>query len=220
MAECRQRIAQNPTLAREEAAIWSTFGGGAEALVCEARALEELGARTSAARILTEVATDRGNGLPAATRALLLREAGRLWLVTRQPRLTIKTLTSANELARADIETLSMLAEAHAQLGEWDNALQELTEGLELDPTRADLMTLRAAAKRKSGDPAGALTDSEAALRLLPAYMEAMFEKGAALALLDRMPEALDVWFKLIELDPDGPMADLARRNIQRLSGN
>ncbi|HEU0223747.1 MAG TPA: tetratricopeptide repeat protein [Paracoccaceae bacterium] len=220
MAECVAAIGTRPSVAREEAAQWATFGGGAEAKACEARALEALGAKTTAAVILTEVASDRGNGLPAATRAALLRDAGRLWLEEGQPAVAREALTRGLDIGPADPDALAMRGEASGRLGLWPDAVRDLTEALKLAPGRADILALRAAAKRKSRDPAGGLEDAEAALANLPHLEEALFEKGACLAVLGRIPEALDVWFRLIELHPESEMAELARRNIQQLSGN
>lgn len=219
LADCTAAIAADPQAAREAAARWAAFGGGAEAGVCEARVLEALGARQTAALLLTEIAQDRGNGLPAATRAALFAEAGRLWLAVRQPALARETLGRAAELAPPDAEALALLAEAHGRLGDWPRAVEALDRALALGPPRADILALRAAARRKGGDASRALADAEAALQLLPSYDEALFEKGAALATLGRMPEALEVWFRLVELHPDGEMAELARRNMRQLAG-
>lgn len=219
MAECRAAIAADANRAREEAAQWVRFGGGAEARVCEARALEALGARKNAAVILTETASDRGNGLPAATRANLLREAGRLWLALGEPALANATLSAVLEIVKEDADTLALRAEALGRLRLWPAAVDDLTRALALDPARADILALRAAARRRTEDKAGALADAEAALAILPHLPEALFEKGASLALLGRTDAALDVWFRLIELHPDSEMAALARRNIQQLAG-
>lgn len=220
MADCAARIAEDPQLAREEAAQWFVLGGGAEARACEARALEALGARGTAAVILAEMAADRGNGLPAVTRAAMMRDAGRLWLGDGQFRLAEEALGQAIALGLDDADTRVMRAEARGRQGFWATAIDDLDAALARDPERPDLLALRAAARRKSGDPGSALEDAEAALAALPTYPEALFEKGAALAVSGRVPDALEVWFELIRLHPDSEMAELARRNIQQLAGN
>ncbi|GIX13935.1 MAG: hypothetical protein KatS3mg118_1894 [Paracoccaceae bacterium] len=220
MAACMARIAEDPQAAREEAARWLVLGGGAEARACEARALEALGARGSAAVILAELAADRGNGLPKATRAAMLRDAGRLWLAEEQFALSVEALTRAIALGLDDPDTRVMRAEAHGRLGQWQEAIADLNAALAVAPDRPDLLSLRAAARRRSGDAAGALADAEAALAVLPTYPEALFEKGAALAVAGRTRAALEVWFELIRLHPDSEMAELARRNLQQLAGN
>ncbi|WP_118132417.1 tetratricopeptide repeat protein [Oceanicella sp. SM1341] len=220
MAECRARITEDPAMAREEAAQWLTLDGGPEARVCTAETLIALGARTSAAQMLTATADDRNNGLPAASRARLMRDAGRLWLDEDQPRLAMETFTRTIQLTGSDPDTLVLRAEAQGRLGLWQSAMTDLDRALKQDANRADILALRAAARRKSEDPTGGLEDAEAALELQPDLPEALFEKGASLAVLGRMPEALDVWFRLIELDPESQLAKLAQRNMQRLSGN
>jgi tetratricopeptide (TPR) repeat protein len=219
MAECVKAIGEDAAAAREAAAQWAAFGGGPEARACEARALEALGAKGTAALILTEVATDWGNALPAPTRAAMLKDAGRLWLDEGQPRLAAEALTRVIDLAGAEPGALAMRAEARGRLGLWPQATEDLDRAVALAPDRADILALRAAARRKGDDPAAGLADAEAALRLLPTLPEALFEKGASLAMLGRTREALTVWFALIELHPDSTMAELARRNVQQLSG-
>ncbi|QDL92708.1 tetratricopeptide repeat protein [Paroceanicella profunda] len=220
MAECRARIQEDASRAREEAAQWVTLGGGPEANVCTAETLIALGAKNSAAQILTSTADDRNNGLPAATRSRLMRDAGRLWLDEDQPRLALEALSRTIQLTGADPDTLVLRAEAQGRLGLWQSAMTDLDRALKLAPDRPDLLALRAAARRKSDDPQGGLEDAQAALEANPTLPEALFEKGACLAVLGRMPEALDTWFKLIEQDPESQLARLAQRNMQRLSGN
>lgn len=220
MAECMQRITEDPQRAREEAAQWLVLGGGAEARACEARALEALGARVTAAAILAEVAADWGNGLPAFSRAAMMRDAGRLWLAEGNFAVAEQALTQAIAIGLDDADTRVMRAEARGRQGLWSGAIDDLNTALAENADRPDLLSLRAAAHRKFGDPASALADADAALAILPTYPEAMFEKGAALAVAGRVPEALEVWFELIRLHPDSRMAELARRNIQQLAGN
>ncbi|MEL6235568.1 MAG: tetratricopeptide repeat protein [Pseudomonadota bacterium] len=220
MAQCMQRISQDPQRAREEAAQWLVLGGGAEARACEARALEALGARATAAVILVEVAADWGNGLPAFSRAAMMRDAGRLWLAEGNFVIAEQALTQAISIGLDDADTRVMRAEARGRQGLWTGAISDLDTALASHPDRADLLALRAAARRKSGDTDGALTDAEAALALLPTFPEALFEKGAALAVSGRIPDALAVWFELIRLHPETEMAELARRNMQQLAGN
>ncbi len=218
--DCTAAIAAAPERAREDAARWAVLGGGAEAKACEARALEALGARKTAAVILTEVAAAPGNGLGAVARAAMFRDAARLWLAVEEPRLAEETISRILALTAPDADTLALRAEARGRQGDWAAAQEDLARALALSPGRADLLTLQAAARRRSGDATGGLAAAEAALAALPSNPEALFEKGANLAVLGRVPEALEVWFALIELDPDGEMAELARRNIRQLSGN
>ncbi|MEM9048744.1 MAG: tetratricopeptide repeat protein [Pseudomonadota bacterium] len=220
MADCMQRIAQDPQRAREEAAQWLVLGGGAEARACEARALEALGANVTAAAILAEVAADWGNGLPAFSRAAMMRDAGRLWLAEGSYAIAEQALTQAIAIGLDDADTRVMRAEARGRQNLWDGAIEDLNTALAEHVQRPDLLALRAAAHRKSGDFDAALADAEAALTILPTYPEALFERGAALAVTGRVPDALAVWFELIRLHPDSPMAELARRNMQQLAGN
>jgi tetratricopeptide (TPR) repeat protein len=220
LAECEAAVKADPALAREEAAGWAVLGGGALAKACEAMALEALGATKTAAAILTDVAVDRSNGLSAEARVDFLADAARLWLAAREPKLAEEAAGRILSLTGETAETLALRAEARGRQDRWAEARADLDRALDLEPARPDILALRAAANRKEGRPDAALKDADAALAGLPALPEALFERGAALIILKRVPEALDTWFRLIELHPDSELAALARRNIQAIGGN
>lgn len=92
---CQSAIASDPALAREQAAAWRLRGGGTDAALCEAFALDALGASTAAAERLTRIGQDPGSGLAAAPRAEVLHRAGQLWAGLGQGQLAEVTLQAA-----------------------------------------------------------------------------------------------------------------------------
>ena len=100
--QCDAAVAANPASAREAAAVWYRLGGGTAARLCEASALEAMGADTTAAQLLTGVAQNTNRAMPLDLRATVLEDAGRLWLRAGRPDLTLETLASANRLTAAD----------------------------------------------------------------------------------------------------------------------
>ncbi|PZQ52552.1 MAG: hypothetical protein DI556_02570 [Rhodovulum sulfidophilum] len=217
-SECEAAIKANPALAREQAARWSRLGGGTEARLCEAAALEALGADATAAQLLTGLAQNPNRAMGADLRATTYEDAARLWLRLDRPDLARDALLSANRLTEPEPARFVDLARAEAGLGNWAAARDALDQALALDPGDAGAIALRAATLRHLDDPAAALADARRALALAPDQPEALFEEGAALATQGDTEAAAAAWTRLIEAHPDSDLAAPARRNLQRLS--
>ena len=215
---CAAAIAADPAAAREEAAVWTRLGGGAEAELCEAAALEAMGADGSAARILTGLAGDPRRALPPGLRATIYQDAARLWLAAARPDLARAALDNLDRLAPpAPPERLMLRARVAAAAGDWPAAVASLDAVLAADPSNAGARALRAAALRRGGDPRAALAEAEAALAIAPDLPEALFEAGAAEAEAGDPDAARLHWMRLIAVHPDDPLATLARRNVVAL---
>ena len=217
-ADCAAAIRADPATAREDAALWARTGGGVEARVCEAAALESLGAYATAARLLTALAENPNRAIGTSGRAVLFEDAARLWLDAGQASLARAALASADRLTEAPPRRLMLRARAEAASGDWSAARATLDAVLAAEPGSAMALSLRAATARRLGDPAAALADAESARALDPALPEAIFETAAALAETGRVSEAGDLWLDLIRLQPDSPLAEAARRNLQSLN--
>jgi tetratricopeptide (TPR) repeat protein len=211
---CRAAIAADPGSAREDAALWTRSGGGIPARLCEAAALEALGATATAARMLTELGEDTARSMPADLRATILTDAARLWLEAGQPGIAAEALARADTLTPPDPERRLLAARTAAALGDWASALTELDAALAADPADARARALRAAALRNKGAPAEALAEAETALAASPDLPEALFEAGAANAELGAPDLAAAYWLMLTERHPEHSLADLARRNL------
>jgi len=84
-------------------------------------------------------------------------------------------------------------------------------------PNDAEALALRAAARRQSGDRAGALADAEAAVGADPGSAVAYFERGAAKAMNGDRDGARADWQYAEQLDPGGETGQLAATNRLRL---
>lgn len=218
LEECDAAIAANPDAAREDAAQWVRLGGGAPARLCEAAALEALGAHATAAQLLTGLAENPNRAINPPIRAVILEDAARLWLVAERPDLARAALASAETLTPASPYRLVLRARAEAAEADWPATRETLDALLAADPGHALGHALRAAALRRTGDPQAALAAARRARDIAPALPEAMFEEAAALAETGETEAANALWLDLIAAHPDHALAALAQRNLQGLS--
>lgn len=218
VAECEAAIASDPQLAREAAGQWARSGGGVPAKVCEAAALEALGAKATAARLLSSVAENPGRAMPRDLRVILFEDSAGLWLEEGQPALAIASLDRADQLAPAGPDRMRLRARAEADAGNWSGATAALDALIAARPGDAEAHALRAASLRREHQFTMALWSAQAALRISPQLPEALLEAGAAAAELEDLPGARDYWMKLIRLHPDHALASSARRNLAAIA--
>jgi tetratricopeptide (TPR) repeat protein len=216
-SDCAPAIAADPERAREEAARWRQQGGGTPAELCEAAALEALGALVSAAAILTRLGENPNRALVPAVRAAILEDAARIWIEAGQPDPARAILAQLPRLTPDTPARDLLRARAAAAAGDWDASLAALDAVLRADPADGQVRALRAAALRRSGDPAAALAEAEVALAKAPDLPEARFEAGAAAAELGQVAAARAHWLALVAAHPDHALATLARRNLVSL---
>jgi len=215
--DCRAAIADDPERAREEAAVWARSGGGVAARLCEAGALEAMGATGTAARLLTALAESRNRAMSPGLRATVFEDAARLWLAEGQPSIALAALDGPDRISAAGADRLVLRARIEAALGDWPAAASTLRAVLDGSPDDALARALLAAALRRGGDPGSALAEAERALALDPDLAEARFEAGAALAETGATEAAAAHWMALIAATPGHDLAELARRNLQAL---
>jgi tetratricopeptide (TPR) repeat protein len=213
-ADCAAAIAEDAAAAREAAAVWTRLGGGAEAEICEAAALEAMGAMGAAALILTELAENRRRALPAALRLAVYEDAARLWLADGRPELAVQVLDNLDRLAPATPDRLRLRARVAAEAGDWPQATAALDALIAAAPDDARARALRAASLRLGGAPYAARAEAEAALALDPDLPEGLFEAAAAAAETGDRAAAATLWRRLIAAHPDHELATLARRNL------
>lgn len=212
--ECREAVAADAPSAREAASVWKRLGGGAGAELCEAEALEAMGAFGSAATILTRLGEDPKRALPLALRVSVLEDAARLWLADERPDLARQGLANLARVTQSTPSQLMLAARAEAGLGQWAASAATLARLIAAEPRNAEAHALRAAALRLGGDPAGARAEADRALALDPDLAPALFEAAAAAAEAGDRPQAEAIWTRLIQAHPDHPLARSARRNL------
>lgn len=215
---CQPAIAADAAAAREDAAQWARLGGGVPARLCEAAALEALGAGESAARLLTALAQNTNRAMTPELRTTIFEDAAHLWGETGRPDLARAALASADALTPPGPARLIARARAEAAARDWPAARESLEAALAQAPEDAQAQALHAATLRRTGEPTAALAAAERARALDPALAEALFEAAAAQAELGGRAEAAALWLELIAAHPQSALASLAARNLQTLA--
>jgi tetratricopeptide (TPR) repeat protein len=215
--ECAQAIAADPARAREDAAAWSRSGGGVPARICEASALESMGATATAARLLTGLAENASRPMAPDLRATLFEDAARLWLDEDRPDISRQALDRADTFAPPGPVRLKLRARVAAAEGDWSAATRALDAAIAQDLSDADAYALRAASLRHDGNLGAALASARGALEIAPDDPAGLFEAGAARAEDGDAEGAAADWTRLITLHPDDDLAPVAARNLARL---
>ena len=104
-----------------------------------------------------------------------------------------------------------------AALNRFEDALDDLTHALDVDPGRAEALVLRAAAWRHIGQLDLAQDDVDRAIAIDPENAEAMLERGILRQRHHDVAGARGDWRRAIELAPDSATADLAEQNLALL---
>lgn len=217
-ARCMGLAPSDPNDAFEMATAWKSMGGGDAAEHCAAVALYYSGKPEYAARRLevlaeTIIATPEFKGE-------ILGQAGRAWLSHGNAARAEATLTEAAKFLRGRPGILVDRSEARAELGDYKGAVEDLTNAISADASRADAFAFRASAYRYLDELGKARADIEAALILKPDAPEALLERGILFRLADNKDAARADWLKVLELDPDGEAGRLARANIEKMDVN
>jgi len=217
--DCVALAKTDPAKAELEAQRWIRAGGGSAARHCRALALLGLGANSSAARLLVDIAaTDRS--LPDEVRAQMLVEAGEIFLELDAVAPSRAAVDQALRLAKDKRPAMALSARLKAETGDWSGAVSDLDAALSQGEPDAELLVLRASARRHLGERRVAGADLQQAEKLAPKLPALWLERGA-LALESGQPDAARAdWVQAIELDRDGPVGEAARLRIQRLEAD
>ncbi len=105
--------------------------------------------------------------------------------------------------------SLEVALDRTAQLVDVDPvmAMEQAQEILKAVPNHPPALFYLAMAKRRSGDPAGALEVLEPLLNAQHKWAAAWFERGAALGMVGRGDEAIEALLKAVEFQPEHPEA-------------
>lgn len=215
---CQALVETDPARAVEAAREWGRFGGGPSAAICEALALEAVGALTTAARRLETLAREApAEAYEPKDRAALLELAAGFLLRDDAPEAALQAAEAGLALASSDPALLSRRAGALAALGRPQEAASDLNQVLAARPDDLTARLLRARLRREAGSHEGALADAQAAARLAPDSPRAWLEQGAAEAALGDRPAARESLLRAIALDREGPLGAEARAVLQRM---
>jgi tetratricopeptide (TPR) repeat protein len=122
--------------------------------------------------------------------------------------------------AGSPVVTLLMSRGAREMEGESNQeAIQDFTDAITLDPTLAEAYHQRARARYAAGDSQGAIADLEQTLQHQPRDFAALHTLAAIAEAREDWKGAYAAWQKLLEIDPQTPggaekLKDLRRRAL------
>ena len=212
---CLAMLGTDPEGAQALAETWQTAGGGDAADHCLALARIELGDPADGAALLEKIGA--GSHGTAVARATIYGQATQAWLMAGESSRAFAAATLALSLSTDDADLLIDRAVAAGSLERWQDAVDDLTHALEVDPRRPDAMVLRGSAWRHLGQLDLAEDDIARALTMDPESAEGLLERGIIRQRRNDPQGARADWEQAISLAPDSATADLAAQNLALL---
>lgn len=212
---CMASIEVNAEQAFDTAIEWRDLGGGTAARHCAAASLLALGYYKDAAERLEDLAQEPTDD--AALRTGLLLQAAQGWSLAGEPERAYAALTAAIQIDGKNPKLFLERAVVQAEMALYDKAVDDLSQCLSLDPVSADAYAFRASAYRYLDRLELAKADVHHALALEPDHLEARLERGIIRRINGDKESARLDWARILELAPNSPVAETARRNIELL---
>jgi tetratricopeptide (TPR) repeat protein len=101
----------------------------------------------------------------------------------------------------------------------WDDAIKWYGRALELDPRNADASTDLGVSYYYTNKPDEALAQFEKSLAISPTHTKTLLNKGIVLAFGKQdLKAAATEWQKVVDLAPDSPEGQAARRALQGIA--
>ena len=232
-AACIAMTTKSPDKAIDLALEWQTEDGGVPARHCEALGLIQLKEYAEAAARLIGLADDMrvGRGMPvragkrmAANAGLLAdmySQAANAWLLAGEVIRAEDAITLALSLVSGDSPQGRELLVDRARIAAADHdfglALTDLETVLKADPNRTDILILIASAARGIGQYSRAEDALSAYRHSYPESSAALLELGNLRHAQGLPGDARKAWLELLRDFSDGPDADAARANLEKL---
>ena len=214
---CMQLTRIDPEQAFEKALSWQDLGGGLAARHCGAVALFSLEQYDQAATRLEELAKEMPDTTPSGIVADILGHAGIAWQQAGNLEKAYAVQTSALELSPQHPIFLTDRAMTLVEGGKIWEAIDDLNLALEVNADNVEILVFRGSAYRQVESYDLALEDLNRALSLDREHPEGLFERGSVYRETGKKDLARQDWLKVIELHEGRPVADLARRNLEKL---
>ncbi len=213
--KCLGMLTNDPAGAQNFAEAWEATGGGDGATHCLGLATIALGEPDKGAEILEQLAdTSKGTNVARAT---VYGQADQAWMMAGDAGRAYAAATLALSLSPEDVDLLIDRAVAAGILERYQDAIDDLTHALDIDPKRPDAYTFRGSAWRHMGHLDLADDDITRALTLDPDQPEALLERGILRQRRNNADGARTDWERAIALAPDTATADLAQQNLALL---
>jgi tetratricopeptide (TPR) repeat protein len=165
--------------------------------------------------LATQDANRRDQSAPAAVPSAAPAAAGQ-----RQAPALDETRVQALQAA---IKQNPQIADNFTQLGnvyfdaeQWTNAIDSYEQSLKLDPNNPDVSTDLGVSYYYTNRTDDALAQFERSLKISPNHTKTLLNKGIVLAFgKENLEAAADQWKKVVELAPDSPEGQAARRALE-----
>ncbi|WP_231727248.1 tetratricopeptide repeat protein [Kordiimonas lipolytica] len=232
-ANCMDMADRSPDKGINLALAWIADGGGVPARHCEAYGLARLGEHAEAAARFLKIAEDMriGRDMPirmgkrivasAPMLADMYGQAANAWLLAdelvRAEDAIDLALTLAPKNTPQEYELVLDRARIAAADEDFQLALRDLDYVLKGDPGRKDILVLVAAAARGVGDYGRANQALEAFQAVFPNNASGYLELGNLRHAEADRKAARQAWLKVLLLEDQGPSADAARANIEKM---
>src|SRR4029434_5441489 len=138
------------------------------------------------------------------------------------PRLDEGRVQALNTILQSDPKNVNatiQLGNVYFDAERWDDAIKWYQKALELDPRNADASTDLGVSYYYSNKPDEALAQFEKSLAISPTHTKTLLNKGIVLAFGKQdLKGAATEWQKVVELSPDSPEGQAARRALEGIA--
>jgi len=169
----------------------------------------------------TQQARRSGPGAAAAPTASA-QPAGGGTTQQQTPQLDEGRVQALNTILQSDprnVNATVQLGNAYFDAERWDEAIKWYERALELDPKNADASTDLGVSYYYSNKPDEALAQFERSLAISPTHTKTLLNKGIVLAFGKQdLKAAAAEWQKVVELAPDSPEGQAARRALEGIA--
>lgn len=227
---------KSPQRAVDFALKWQSKGGGTPARHCEAIGLYSMGKFRPAGLMLDRVAGDMriGKDMPivggkrttgnAVMLTTIYIQSAQSWMLAKDLGHAITAADNAVALApkKSELYYSSLFNRALilAADDDYKAAFDDLAILKTVSPDSKDILLLYATAARFTKRYNQALEALTLILIKDTDHVVALLERGNVFAQMGKKKEAINDWFKIIELKPNSDAATSARNNLQRQSQN
>jgi tetratricopeptide (TPR) repeat protein len=123
-------------------------------------------------------------------------------------------LSQAEELNKDRYAPWALYGQAHANLNEWDRAIEYDRKEIELEPQNPVLYTALGEALQKTGQTEDSIAAFRQAIQLDPGFLDASINLAITLAEGGNTDDAIALLLSALRSHPDGPHADAAWFNL------
>jgi len=131
----------------------------------------------------------------------------------------VQALNTILESDPKNVNATVQLGNVYFDAERWDDAIKWYERALELDPKNADASTDLGVSYYYSNKPDEALAQFERSLAISPTHTKTLLNKGIVLAFGKQdLKGAAAEWQKVVELAPDSPEGQAARRALEGIA--